>query len=86
MAEMLARDAWARKHGWPLYSQPSRHVAIRSGAISEGDPLPSECEIAQISGLSRLASFSENVSKALERPHFVPTPRELTAEAGMEQR
>ena len=85
---MLARDAWARKQGWPLYSQPSRHieVAIRSGAISEGDPLPSECEIAQISGLSRLSSFSEDASKALERPHFVPTPRELTAGAGMEQR
>ena len=56
------------------------------GAISEGDPLPSECEIAQISGLSRQASFSEDASKALGRPHFVPTPHELTAGAGMEQR
>ncbi len=56
IAELLARDIWVRKHGGPLYSQLSQHIeaAIRSGAISEGDPLPSEREIAQISGLSRV--------------------------------
>lgn len=56
IAKLLARENWSREHGGPLYSQLSQHLenAIRTGRFAEGEPLPSEREIAQISSLSRV--------------------------------
>ncbi|MGI9400617.1 MAG: GntR family transcriptional regulator, partial [Rhizobiaceae bacterium] len=56
LAEMLAPENWTRKHGGPLYTQLSQHIgsAIKNGQLMQGDALPPERELAQISKLSRV--------------------------------
>ena len=56
VATVLAPEKWARENGGPLYAQFSQHIedAIRNGLLNDGDPLPSERELAQISNLSRV--------------------------------
>ena len=53
---VLQHARWARKKNGPLYAQLRDHIAgaIRDGVISAGDPLPSEREIAELSGVSRI--------------------------------
>ncbi|MEX0343534.1 MAG: GntR family transcriptional regulator [Rhizobiaceae bacterium] len=55
-AQILSQENWVREHAGPLYSQLSQHLesAIRSGLFREGEALPSEREIAQLSKLSRV--------------------------------
>lgn len=55
-SQILSQENWVREHAGPLYSQLSQHIegAIRSGMFQEGDALPSEREIAQLSRLSRV--------------------------------
>lgn len=64
ISRILSQENWARKHAGPLYSQLSQHIesAIRSGVFREGEALPSEREIAQISNLSRVT-----VRKAVQK-------------------
>lgn len=56
MTGIFAREAWARKHAGPLYAQLSQHLenAIRNRTFEEGEVLPSERDIAEISQLSRV--------------------------------
>lgn len=69
--ETLSPEHWARQHAGPLYSQLSQHIesAIRSGRLREGDALPSERDIAQISNLSRVTV--RKAVRALVRDGFV---------------
>lgn len=56
MTELLSRENWVRPNAGPLYTQLSQHIesAIRAGDFREGEALPSERELAQISNLSRV--------------------------------
>lgn len=52
----LQREAWARKGRGPLYLQLRDHIAesIQSGQLKPGNPLPSERDLAEFSGMSRI--------------------------------
>lgn len=52
----LQRETWARKGRGPLYLQLREHIAeaIRSGRLQPGDALPSERDLADLSGMSRI--------------------------------
>ncbi|MGJ8572002.1 MAG: GntR family transcriptional regulator [Hoeflea sp.] len=52
----LQRETWARKGRGPLYLQLRDHIAevIRSGQLLPGDALPSERDLAEFSGMSRI--------------------------------
>lgn len=53
---MLRPESWIRKGRGPLYVQLRDHIeqAIRSGRIAPGEALPSERDLAEISGISRI--------------------------------
>lgn len=54
--KMLQRETWARRGRGPLYLQLRQHIAeaIRSGQIKPGAALPSERDLAELSGMSRI--------------------------------
>ena len=54
--EILKPENWLHKRAGPLYIQFRNHIedAIRSGEIQPGDPMPSERDLAEISGISRI--------------------------------
>lgn len=56
LAQMLDQESWNRKGGGPLYVQLRGHIesAIRAGALKPGQALPSERELAELSGISRI--------------------------------
>ena len=56
LAQMLGQESWNRKGGGPLYVQLRGHLenAIRAGALKPGQALPSERELAELSGISRI--------------------------------
>lgn len=70
LESVLQHENWARKQSGPLYAQLRDHIAdaIRTGVIGAGDSLPSEREIAELSGVSRITvrkAFKELVRDGL---------------------
>ena len=63
ITEMLSPTAWQQASGGPRYLQLSRHIAsaIRAGSLAGESPLPSEREMASLTGLSRVT-----IRKAIE--------------------
>ncbi len=60
---MLSPTAWQQPNAGPRYLQLSRHLAdaIKAGTLAGETPLPSEREMASLSGLSRVT-----IRKAIE--------------------
>lgn len=56
LEDTLRAANWARKGRGPIYVQLREHIedAIRSGRVKPGEALPSERELAEISGMSRI--------------------------------
>lgn len=54
--EILKPDKWLLRGAGPLYVQFRNHIeeAIRTGEIQPGEPMPSERDLAEISGISRI--------------------------------
>ncbi len=63
ISDMLSPAAWQHPNGGPRYLQLSRHIAsaIKAGTLAGESPLPSEREMASLSGLSRVT-----IRKAIE--------------------
>ncbi|MEZ5912704.1 MAG: GntR family transcriptional regulator [Paracoccaceae bacterium] len=63
IARFLDPENWLSPHGGPLYLQLRRRIesGIEAGTLAENAPLPSEREIAAITGMSRVT-----VRKAVE--------------------
>ena len=62
--QILSPEKWVRENGGPLYTQFGQYMenVIRTGQFAEGESLPSERELAQISNLSRVT-----VRKAVDK-------------------
>lgn len=56
LAQMLDQGAWNRQGGGPLYMQFREHIEreIQAGTLKPGQALPSERELAELSGISRI--------------------------------
>ncbi len=63
ITDMLSPAAWQQANGGPRYLQLSRHIAnaIKAGTLAGESPLPSEREMASLTGLSRVT-----IRKAIE--------------------
>lgn len=63
ITDMLSPTAWQQPNAGPRYLQLSRHLAdaIKAGTLAGESPLPSEREMASLSGLSRVT-----IRKAIE--------------------
>lgn len=63
ITDMLSPSAWQQAGGGPRYLQLSRYIAsaIKAGSLAGESPLPSEREMASLTGLSRVT-----IRKAIE--------------------
>lgn len=80
--EILSQSNWPGKRMGPLYLQLCKRLenAIRSGELSEGEPLPSERKIAEISDLSRV-TVRKAVAELIKDGYVVQRPGSGTSVA-----